>query len=66
MDTDEEEREPRASWTVDQLQAKIAAVTKGLTWGHQQLSLSQVGGTGEEWSPKDPRIDNEQLGHIYS
>ncbi|MPC88134.1 hypothetical protein E2C01_083027 [Portunus trituberculatus] len=30
MDMDEEEREPRAPWTVDQLRAKIAAVTKGV------------------------------------
>ncbi|MPC67334.1 hypothetical protein E2C01_061508 [Portunus trituberculatus] len=47
MDTDEEEREPRAPWTMDQLGAKIAAVTKGFAWGHQQVSLSQVGGARE-------------------
>ncbi|MPC65198.1 hypothetical protein E2C01_059329 [Portunus trituberculatus] len=47
MDTDEEEWIPTAARTLDRLQAELAAVTEGLSWLHQQVSLSQVGGVGE-------------------
>ncbi|MPC97123.1 hypothetical protein E2C01_092415 [Portunus trituberculatus] len=41
MDMDEEEWVPTAARTLDWLQAELAAVTEGLAWVHQQVSLSQ-------------------------
>ncbi|MPC87897.1 hypothetical protein E2C01_082777 [Portunus trituberculatus] len=47
VDMDEEEWVPTAARTLDRLQTKLTAVTEGLAWIHQQVSLSQVGGAGE-------------------
>ncbi|MPC40904.1 hypothetical protein E2C01_034479 [Portunus trituberculatus] len=44
MAMDEEEWVPTAARTLDQVQAKLAAVTEGLAWVHQQVSLSQFRG----------------------